>query len=192
MFNIIGLGHLNIVVDDLNEAVFYYQNLFSAKQVQVFPHFRNSGFAKSAGFMQFPEKVDVTISFLEIPSTGIYIELMQYHYPMGKKIDTSKKFSNDIGGIGHICMKVDNIDNAYFHIKNMPETKLISDHTEYQPYKIDDITPKEFQFIDIEMENNQTAKQSVCDIVSKIRYFYFIDKYGIQWEFEQGHSDIGQ
>lgn len=42
------------------------------------------------------------------------------------------------------------------------------------------------------MENNQAAKQSVCDIVSKIRYFYFIDKYGIQWEFEQGHSDIGE
>ena len=34
--------------------------------------------------------------------------------------------------------------------------------------------------------NVQTAK-----ILSEVRYFYFIDKYGLHWEFEQGHSDIG-
>ena len=32
----------------------------------------------------------------------------------------------------------------------------------------------------------QTAR-----ILSQVRYFYFVDKYGLQWEFEQGHSDIG-
>lgn len=192
IFKVIGLGHINVVVDDLLSAVEYYQKLFSAKQVQIFPHFKNIGFAKSAGFMQFPDKVDVTISFLKILHTSIYIELMQYHSPIGKEKDISEKFSNDIGNIGHICLKVDNIDDAFSHIKNIPDTKLISAHEEYRPYKINDITPAEFQFIDNEAENNPTAKKSVCDIVGKIRYFYFIDKYGIQWEFEQGHSDIGE
>ncbi|HGJ5874402.1 VOC family protein [Arsenophonus apicola] len=192
IFKVIGLGHINVVVDNLPSAVEYYKKLFSAKQVQIFPHFKNIGFAKSAGFMQSPEEVDVTISFLQIPNTAIYIELMQYHSPLGKESDTAEKFSNDIGGIGHICLKVDNIDDAYFHIKNMPDTKLITDHEDYKPYKIDNITPAEFQFIDNEAENNQTAKQNVCDIVGKIRYFYFIDKYRIQWEFELGHSDIGE
>ncbi|MDR5615231.1 VOC family protein [Arsenophonus sp.] len=192
MFNIIGLGHINIVVDDLEAAILYYKKLFSAKQVQIFPHFKNIGFAKSAGFMDSPEEVDVSITFLEIPNTSIHIELMQYHSPVGTETDKKNKFSNNIGGIGHICLKINNIDEAFTHIKNMPDTKLIVNNENYQPYKIDNITPSEFQFIDIETENNKDAKENVCKIVSNIRYFYFIDKYGIEWEFEQGHTDIGQ
>jgi len=34
-------------------------------------------------------------------------------------------------------------------------------------------------------------KNEVVDVIGGIRYFYFIDKYGIQWEFEEGHTDIG-
>ena len=34
--------------------------------------------------------------------------------------------------------------------------------------------------------NAETAK-----ILGQVRYFYFIDRYGLQWEFEQGHTDIG-
>ncbi|HGJ5899509.1 VOC family protein [Arsenophonus apicola] len=192
MFNIIGLGHINIVVDDLEAAIFYYKKLLTAKQVQIFPHFKNIGFAKSAGFMESPEGVDVSITFLEIPNTSIHIELMQYHSPIGIKIDNKNKFSNNIGGVGHICLKVNNIDDAFSHIKNMPDTKLIVNNENYQPYKIDNIAHFEFQFVDTETENNREAKENVCKIVSNIRYFYFIDKYGIQWEFEQGHSDIGQ
>mgnify|MGYP003342028114 CR=1 FL=1 len=36
-------------------------------------------------------------------------------------------------------------------------------------------------------ERNKNA----AAVLSKVRYFYFIDKYGLQWEFEQGHTDIG-
>jgi maltose O-acetyltransferase len=35
------------------------------------------------------------------------------------------------------------------------------------------------------------AKQKAADILGNTKYFYFIDKYGLQWEFEQGHTDIG-
>ena len=35
------------------------------------------------------------------------------------------------------------------------------------------------------------AKQEVYDIIGGIWCFYFIDKFGIQWECEEGHTDIG-
>ena len=35
------------------------------------------------------------------------------------------------------------------------------------------------------------GKGKTVDILGNTKYFYFIDKYGLQWEFEQGHTDIG-
>ena len=35
------------------------------------------------------------------------------------------------------------------------------------------------------------AKEAICEIVKEIRFFYAIDRYGIEWEFEEGHADIG-
>ncbi|WP_127960346.1 VOC family protein [Serratia microhaemolytica] len=185
-----GLGHINIVVSDINIASSYYRNLFGAIPQQEFPHFRNIGFAKSAGFLATPEQVTASIQFLEIPGAGVFLELMEYHQPLGITQRTEKK-ANDINGVGHICLRVHDIDNAFAQIKNSPETRLISDETSYRPFKIDTITPDEFHFFDPALENSQEEKQRVCDIIGKIRYFYFIDKYGVQWEFEEGHSDIG-
>ena len=34
-------------------------------------------------------------------------------------------------------------------------------------------------------------RQEVVDCIGKTKYFYFRDKYGVQWEFEQGHTDVG-
>lgn len=47
-------------------------------------------------------------------------------------------------------------------------------------------------FFDEELEKDKKQKEDVCNIVSNIKYFYFIDKYGVQWELEQGHNDIGK
>ena len=38
---------------------------------------------------------------------------------------------------------------------------------------------------------SQETAQKAADILGNTKYFYFIDKYGLQWEFEQGHTDIG-
>ena len=54
------------------------------------------------------------------------------------------------------------------------------------------IESKDFFFYDEAVEQDSNEKNNVCDIIAGIRYFYFIDKYGIQWEFEQGHTDIGE
>ena len=37
----------------------------------------------------------------------------------------------------------------------------------------------------------RSAKEAICEIVKGIRFFYAIDRYGIEWEFEEGHADIG-
>ncbi|RLV60405.1 bleomycin resistance protein [Parashewanella curva] len=185
-----GFSHINIVVNDLEQALAFYQTVFGAIPQQSFPHFKNIGFSRSAGFIEQPEKVDVTITFLEIPNTGVYLELMEYHQPVGRQ-EVTFKATNDVGNVGHIALKVSNIEAAFEFVKAQKDVTLISQDINYQPYKIDTITPDDFYFFDKEQEANLEAKQEVCDVVSNIKYFYFIDPYGVQWELEQGHLDIG-
>lgn len=188
--NFCGLGHINIVVDDVCMATEFYGRVLKAIPQQEFPNFKNVGFAKSAGFLDHPEGVDVSIRFLEIPGTPVFIELMQFHNPKGECYITGKR-ANDIGGVGHICLKVDDIDKAFDFIKRQSDIKLINQSDGYYPFKIDSITPNEFRFFDGDKDSNSKEKEAVCNVVGSIRYFYFIDPYGIQWEFEQGHTDIG-
>jgi len=75
--NFIKLSHINIIVDDIENGANYYKKLFNAEENIEFPHFKNTGFSKSAGFMLKPNQVDVTIRFLSIPSANITLELMQ-------------------------------------------------------------------------------------------------------------------
>ncbi|RLV57932.1 bleomycin resistance protein [Parashewanella curva] len=185
-----GFSHINIVVDDTEKAIHFYQTVFGAISQQCFPNFKNIGFAKSAGFINKPEDVDVTITFLEIPNTGVFIELMEYHSPQGS-CDIRFKQTHDMGNVGHIALKVTNIQEAFEFIKQQPDATLINSSDDYQAFKIDDISADEFYFFDPEKDANLDEKQAVCDVVSQIRYFYFIDPYGVQWELEQGHSDIG-
>ena len=188
MINLKGLSHINIVVDDINSGVEYYKKLFNAIPLQKLSHFKNVGFAKSAGFIENPEKIELSIVFLQLPNTNFVIEMMEYHNPKGiKKID-SNKLTYQIGNVRRIALKVDNIENAFDYLKSATDVKFISDSPEYKPYKIDNITPKEFEFFDDKLEQDLTIKQNVCNIVNQIKYFIFIDKYGIQWELEQGNT----
>jgi len=190
MIDFIGLGHINVVVNNIDEAIEHYASLFNAKPQQIFRRFKNIGFSKSAGFMKNPGDVDVSIAFVEIPSTSIFIEIMEYHSPVGNINNVYKK-ANTIGGVGHICIKVKGIDLAFEHIKGCAGVTLISSDVNYKPYKIDPISINDFMFFDEEKNKMKTEKEAVCKIIEKIRYFYFIDKYGVQWELEEGHHDIG-
>ena len=58
-----GLGHISLNVEDVDVAAEYYCDLFGAKKLQKFPHFKNLGCAKSAGFLNKPEVVNVSIVF---------------------------------------------------------------------------------------------------------------------------------
>jgi catechol 2,3-dioxygenase-like lactoylglutathione lyase family enzyme len=81
MFSFDSLGHINVVVTDLEEATRFYQTLFGASVEQTFPHFKNVGFARSAGFLTDPESVDVSIRFLKVPfgrSEDLFLELFVF------------------------------------------------------------------------------------------------------------------
>ena len=61
MIKLKGLSHINIVVEDINSGIEYYKKIFNAIPLQQFSNFKNVGFAKSAGFIDRPETVDVSI-----------------------------------------------------------------------------------------------------------------------------------
>ncbi len=192
MFSFNSLGHINVVVPDLEEATRFYQTLFDASVEQTFPHFKNAGFARSAGFLEDPDSVDVSIRFLKIPfghSEGLLLELFKFHSPAGQQEIIPRK-TNDVGGPRHVCLRVTNIDEVFAHVKSLDAVHLINDSPEYRPFFINSIKPR-----DIELPGTATStadtKEAICEIVRKIRFFYAIDRYGIEWEFEEGHTDMG-
>ncbi|MGV6808716.1 MAG: VOC family protein [bacterium] len=162
-------GHVCIIVDNIDEATAFYTSLFHAEPIQDFPHFKNKGFAQSAGFMDEPEAVDVTIRFLKLPiKEGFFIELMQYHYPIGKVVANQKE-ATDRNLVAHIALRVTNMTEAFEHVKQTEGVRLISNSPDYKPFKIDTITPNDFYFFDQALEENLDEKDKVCDIVSHIR-----------------------
>lgn len=190
MFNFQGVGHVNIIVEDIDAASDYYAELFGAEPRQDWRDFRNAGFAKSAGFLTNPEDVHVSIRFMEIPGANLFLELMCYHNQDGSKEITYKK-THDLGGPRHICLRVDNMDAAFAHIKQMDGVQLINPSPEYQAFQIDEPPTSEIHLPSDNERDNIAEKQKICKIIGGIRYFYFLDKYGLQWEFECGHDDIG-
>ncbi|HIQ81408.1 MAG TPA: VOC family protein [Candidatus Scatavimonas merdigallinarum] len=184
-----GLSHVCIFVDDMMEAVDYYQKLLGVVPDHYLSHWKNEGFFKAGGFIHEAAQGDVSIAFVNVPGTKLTLELMQYHYPEGRK-EPVLFAANDVSGARHVALKITNIEEAFLHIKAMPDTQLINQTEDYRVFQISETSPSEVHFFDQNMQsdarNVQTAK-----ILSGVRYFYFIDKYGLQWEFEQGHTDIG-
>ncbi len=68
---------------------------------------------------------------------------------------------------------------------------MINTTEDYKVYQISKTEPSDFHYFDEAKENDAEGKQKAADILGNTKYFYFIDKYGLQWEFEQGHTDIG-
>ena len=112
---------------------------------------------------------------------------MEYHKP----VTTDAKHREDvnkINGVRHVALEIQNIDEAFEYIKTCPDITLINPSDQYGPYKIDDITADEVQFFEDDMEADGNIKNQHWQTSSNIYYFYFIDRYGVQWGFEQGHD----
>ena len=185
-----GLSHVCIFVDDMMQAVSYYQKLLGAEPDHYLSHWRNKGFFQAGGFLDQSGEGDVSIAFVNVPGTRLTLELMQYHYPEGRK-EPVIFAANDVSGARHVALKITNIDEAFQHIKSMPDTKLINQSEDYQVFQISQTQPSEVHFFDQDLRESDERNVQTARILSQVRYFYFIDKYGLQWEFEQGHSDIG-
>jgi len=57
--------------------------------------------------------------------------------------------------------------------------------------KIDAIQPHGLKLYDEAMNQHASRNEEVCRIVGSIRHLCFLDTYGVQWEFQQVHTDIG-
>jgi maltose O-acetyltransferase len=183
-FEIECLEHINIVVPDIEVATKLYRDLFSAEVLYTFPRFKNIGFAKNAGFLTHPEEVEVTLRHLYIPSVKLYLELSEYHHPKGEQAITYRN-ANDVGGPRHIGFIVREIETAFNYIKKIVGVRLINEDPNYRPCQLSPITEKDFYFSSQEKERNPEMKERLCHVGSKIRFFYFIDMFGIQWEFKE-------
>ena len=81
------------------------------------------------------------------------------------------------------------IDEVFAHVKSLDGVHLINDSPEYRPYfhQPDQAARDRTSGAD---RDTAGAKEAICEIVKGIRFFYAIDRYGIEWEFEEGHADI--
>lgn len=180
-------AHINIVVNDIDEGIKYYEQLLEAKPLHIFRDFMNIGFAKAAGFLANPEKIKLSIAFLKIPGTTLMLELMEYKEPVTSDAK-HREDVNKINGVRHVALEIENIEEAFEYIKKCPDVTLINSSEQYRPYKIDNIVADEVRFFDEATETDTNAKEQLCQTIGNTYYFYFIDRYGVQWEFEQGHK----
>lgn len=188
--NIIGLSHICIFVDDMEQAVEYYRALLGVQPDHCLSHWKNKGFFQAGGFVDQADEGDVSIAFVNVPGTKLTLELMQYHSPKGRT-EPVIFAANDVSGARHVALKVTNIEAAFAHIQAMPDTRLINETEAYRVYQISETQPSEVRFFDQEPGQTDARNVETARILSKVRYFYFIDRYGLQWEFEEGHTDIG-
>lgn len=179
-----GLSHICIVVDDVMEAFQYYERILDAIPNQYIPRWNNKGFFQAAGFMREAEDAEASVGTMDVPGAGFTIQLICYHYPRGRQEPIIFK-ANDISGARHIALKVINIEEAFEYIKAQPDVTLINTETDYKVFQSSQTESSDLYFFDEEKEKDIGEKQKVADLLGNTKYFYFIDQYGLQWEFEQ-------
>jgi catechol 2,3-dioxygenase-like lactoylglutathione lyase family enzyme len=161
---ILGLSHINVIVDSIEEATQFYSETLGFIQawdengdIMDYLGIEMEAFALDAGIMDGQAKVDVR--FLKHPQAGIFLELMHYHTPRGKNQIPPQPRTFDAGGPRHIAMEVSNCNEVFRFLKDREGVTMINSGKSYHPVKLNGFP---------------------------ITFFYWIDKYGIQWEMEEG------
>lgn len=178
----IGLAHICVIVDNISDAFYHYKRVFGAEPYQYIPHYKNNRLVTSAGFLNMV--CDMSVGLLRLPNTDLTIEIMQCHYPQETKIPLLCRANVN----SHITLKVSNIEEALEHIASQPDIIMISSVLGCDLEHTCKITPNELYFFTQEKETDIIAKQQTADCLSDIRFFHFVDKYGLQWIFEQDNT----
>ena len=152
------ISHINVVVNDtIDIGASYYELLGFA------PATNKDGPMHYTNITNHGFCVDagcdtcrVDIIFLKHEIINLYLELFYYYEPVG---DTKIPIvqTNDAGGIRHIAVEVENSVETYNELKGKDHQGRFM--TRDTPIPLD---PFPYTF------------------------FYWVDKYGVQWEFEQG------
>lgn len=161
---VLGLSHVNVVVEDIDEATEFYQRVLGFQQawdsdgkIMDYVGVTMQSFALDAGIMDGEALLDVR--FLHHPQACIYLELMHYHTPEGNDQRPPQPKTYDMGGPRHVALEVANCTEVFNYLKKQEGVTMISADTSYHPVKLDGFP---------------------------ISFFYWVDRYGIQWEMEEG------
>lgn len=161
---VLGLSHVNVVVPSVAEATEFYGRVLGFEQAydadgqkMDYAGVEMKPFALDAGILD--AKVNVDVRFLKHPQANIYLELMAYHVPKGSRTIPPQPKTFDMGGPRHIAMEVSNCKEVFDFLRRQEGVTMINRSKDYYPVKLDGFP---------------------------ITFFYWIDKYGIQWEMESG------
>lgn len=163
---VLGVSHVNVVVPCVEEATAFYSKVLGFEQasdhdgnLMDYTGVEMEAFALDAGLMDGDVNVDVR--FLKHPQAGIYLELMTYHAPQGATKIPKQPKTYDMGGPRHIALEVANCNEVFHYLSKQDGVTMINTSRGYHPVPL-----KGFP----------------------ITFFYWIDKYGIQWEMEEGRQ----
>jgi len=161
---VLGLSHVNVVVNSITEATEFYHRVLGFEQaydadgqIMDYSGVEMKSFALDAGIMDGEARLDVR--FLRHPQARIYLELMHYHTPKGNTEHPPQPKTYDVGGPRHVALEVANCNEVFRFLKAQEGVTMISADPSYHPVKLDGFP---------------------------ISFFYWVDKYGIQWEMEEG------
>lgn len=157
---IAAISHINVVVnDDIDTGARYYEETLGfvpAVNTDGPMHYTN---ITNHGFCVDAgfETCRVDIIFLKHEITNLYLELFFYYEPGDGDMKIPIKQTHDAGGIRHIAVEVSDAVDTYNQLKEKDhQGRFITKDT---PIPLD---PFPYTF------------------------FYWVDRYGVQWEFEQG------
>jgi catechol 2,3-dioxygenase-like lactoylglutathione lyase family enzyme len=160
--NTLGVGaisHINVVVNDsVDIGAAYYKEILGFERASNKDGPMDYRNITNNGFCVDAgfDTCRVDIIFLKHPIINLYLELFYYYEPVGD-LDIVLKKTNDAGGIRHVALEVSDAVNTYNQLKAKDHQGTFI--TKDTPIPL---TPFPYTF------------------------FYWIDKYGVQWEFEQG------
>lgn len=161
---VLGLSHINVIVDDVDKAADYYQRVLgferaldAQRQKMDYRGVSMAEFNQDAGLDG--QDVVVDVLFVKHPYASVYLELMKYHSPVGATAIPPQPRTYDLGGPRHIALEVSNCGEVFRYLKQQEGVTMIDESKSYHPEKLNGFP---------------------------ITFFYWIDKYGIQWEMEEG------
>ena len=159
---IAAISHINVVVNDsIDIGAEYYEQTMGFK-----PAFNDDGKMEYRNITNYGFCLDagfeegqcrVDIVFLKHEVLNLYLELFYYYDPYQGSLELPYFETNDVGGVRHIAVEVKDAVATYNELKTMDhQGRFITQDT---PVSLD---PFPYTF------------------------FYWVDKYRVQWEFEQG------
>jgi catechol 2,3-dioxygenase-like lactoylglutathione lyase family enzyme len=162
--NTLGVGaisHINVVVNDtVDIGLEYYKSVLGFEPASNADGLMDYRAIANIGFCVDAGFEDgdcvVDIIFLKHPIINLYLELFYYYKPVGD-LNITLKSANDAGGVRHVALEVLDAVETYNTLQGMDHKGIFI--TKETPIPLD---PFPYTF------------------------FYWIDKYGVQWEFEQG------